>query len=64
MNFRDPSGYFLAQAFEMRNKDVIYVSNAIAVETTKFLNYLQDDHGDRKRPNHLCHQRLRFEGGV
>ena len=25
----------------MRNKDVIYVSNAIAVETTKFLNYLR-----------------------
>ena len=41
VNFRDPSGYFLAQAFEMRNKDVIYASNAIAVETTKFLNYLR-----------------------
>jgi polysaccharide export outer membrane protein len=41
VNFRDPSGYFLAQGFEMRNKDVIYTSNAIAVETTKFLNYLR-----------------------
>lgn len=41
VNFRDPSGYFLAQALEMRNKDVIYVSNAVAVETTKFLNYLR-----------------------
>src|SRR6202035_3269173 len=24
VNLRDPSGYFLAQYFEMRNKDVIY----------------------------------------
>ena len=41
VNFRDPSGYFQAQTFEMRNKDVIYTSNAISVETTKFLNYLR-----------------------
>jgi polysaccharide export outer membrane protein len=41
VNFRDPSGYFLAQSFEMRNKDVIYTSNAAAVETTKFLNFLR-----------------------
>jgi polysaccharide export outer membrane protein len=40
-NFRDPSGYFLAQNFEMRNKDVIYTSNASSVETTKFLNFLR-----------------------
>jgi polysaccharide biosynthesis/export protein len=41
VSFRDPSGYFLAQTFEMRNKDVIYTSNAISVETTKFLNFLR-----------------------
>jgi polysaccharide biosynthesis/export protein len=41
VNFRDPSGYFLAQNFEMRNKDVIYTSNAISVETTKFLSFLR-----------------------
>ena len=41
VNFRDPSGYFLAQTFEMRNKDVIYTSNAAAVETTKVLNFLR-----------------------
>jgi polysaccharide biosynthesis/export protein len=41
VNFRDPSGYFLAQTFEMRNKDVIYTSNAASVETTKFLNFLR-----------------------
>lgn len=41
INFRDPSGYFLAQNFEMRNKDVIYTSNASVAETTKFLNFLR-----------------------
>jgi polysaccharide export outer membrane protein len=41
VNFRDPSGYFLAQSFEMRNKDVIYTSNAASVETTKFLIFLR-----------------------
>jgi polysaccharide export outer membrane protein len=41
VNLRDPSGYFLAQTFEMRNKDVIYTSNAAAVETTKFLGFLR-----------------------
>ncbi len=41
VNLRDPSGYFLAQTFEMRNKDVIYTSNAGAVETTKFLTFIR-----------------------
>ena len=41
MNLRDPSGYFLSQSLEMRNKDVIFVSNAASVETTKFLNFLR-----------------------
>lgn len=41
VNLRDPGGYFLTQGFEMRNKDVIFVSNAAAVETTKFLNFLR-----------------------
>jgi polysaccharide biosynthesis/export protein len=40
-NLRDPSGYFLAQNFEIRNKDVIYTSNADSVEATKFLNFLR-----------------------
>ena len=40
LNLRDPAGYFLATKFEMRNKDVLYVSNAISVDTSKFLNYL------------------------
>jgi polysaccharide export outer membrane protein len=41
INLRDPSSYFLAQNFEMRNKDVIYTSNAASVETTKFLIFLR-----------------------
>jgi polysaccharide export outer membrane protein len=41
VNLRDPSGYFLAQSFAMRNKDVIYTSNAVTVETTKFLVFVR-----------------------
>jgi len=41
VNLRDPGGYFLTQSFEMRNKDVVFVSNAAAVETTKFLIFLR-----------------------
>jgi polysaccharide export outer membrane protein len=40
-NFRDPSSFFFAQKFQMRHKDIIYVSNADAVEVTKFLVYLR-----------------------
>jgi polysaccharide export outer membrane protein len=39
-NFRDPSSFFFAQSFPMRHKDIIYVSNADAVEVVKFLAYL------------------------
>ena len=40
INLRDPAGYFLASSFEMRNKDIVYASNAFAVELTKFMTYL------------------------
>src|SRR5499433_504489 len=40
INLRNPGSYFLATTFEMRNKDVIYVSNSISVEATKFLTYI------------------------
>jgi polysaccharide export outer membrane protein len=40
INLRDPAGYFLASSFEMRNKDVIYVSNSFSVESTKFMVYV------------------------
>ena len=39
INLRDPSGYFMATKFAMRNKDVIYVSNAFSVESTKAMTY-------------------------
>lgn len=41
LDLRDPAGYFLASKFEVRNKDVIYVSNASSVEVSKFLNYVR-----------------------
>ena len=41
INFRNPASYFLATTFEMRNKDVIYVSNSVSVEATKFLTYVR-----------------------
>jgi len=40
IDLRNPAGYFLASSFEMRNKDIIYVSNAFAVESTKFMAYV------------------------
>jgi polysaccharide export outer membrane protein len=41
INFRNPASYFLATTLEMRNKDVIYVSNAVSVEASKFLSYIR-----------------------
>jgi polysaccharide biosynthesis/export protein len=41
IDLRDPAGYFLASKFEIRNKDVIYVSNASSVEVSKFLTYVR-----------------------
>lgn len=39
MNFRDPSGFFAAQRFMMRDKDVIYASNADSIEMRKFFDH-------------------------
>lgn len=39
-NLRDPSGFFLAQTFQLRNKDVLYVSNSDSVELIKFLTVI------------------------
>jgi polysaccharide biosynthesis/export protein len=41
VDLRDPGGYFLTSKFEMRNKDVVYVSNAVSVESSKFMNYIR-----------------------
>jgi polysaccharide export outer membrane protein len=40
-NLRDPSTYFLATKMMVRNKDVLYTSNAQAVETAKLLTYIR-----------------------
>lgn len=37
LNLKDPLNYIIARDFEIRNQDVIYVSNAPAVEFSKFL---------------------------
>jgi polysaccharide biosynthesis/export protein len=41
VNLRDPKGYFIASKFLMRNKDVIYATNASSVEATKFVQFLR-----------------------
>jgi polysaccharide biosynthesis/export protein len=41
IDFRDPAAYFLATRFQMRNKDVIYIANAAAVESSKVFDYLR-----------------------
>jgi polysaccharide biosynthesis/export protein len=40
VDLRNPAGYFLTSKFEMRNKDVIYVSNASAVESAKVMAFM------------------------
>jgi polysaccharide biosynthesis/export protein len=40
VNLRDPAGYFLATKLQMRNKDVIFVSNAVEIEQAKIMNYI------------------------
>lgn len=39
-NYRDPSCFFFAQRFQMRDKDVIYASNSDATEVLKVLGYV------------------------
>ena len=50
LNLRDPGGYFLATTFEMRNKDVIYVSNATSVEATKWMTFFRMVNGTINDP--------------
>ncbi|HET6389438.1 polysaccharide biosynthesis/export family protein [Hyphomicrobium sp.] len=40
LNFRDPSAFFMAQKFQMRDKDILYVANADSIEVGKALNYM------------------------
>jgi polysaccharide export outer membrane protein len=41
VDLRNPAGYFLATKFEMRNKDVLYVSNSPTVELTKAMSFFR-----------------------
>ena len=41
VNLRDPGGFFLATQVRMRDKDVLYISNAQSVEIVKVLQYLR-----------------------
>jgi polysaccharide export outer membrane protein len=41
VNFRDPAGYFLATRFQMRTKDVLYVSNADTVQASKAMQFFR-----------------------
>lgn len=41
VNFRDPGAYFLASKMYMRNKDLLFVSNAQSVEIAKILQYIR-----------------------
>ena len=41
INFRESGGFFLATKVQMKNDDILYVSNARSVEITKFLQYLR-----------------------
>jgi polysaccharide export outer membrane protein len=49
-NFRGAAGYFLATSFEMRSKDVIYASNSVSVESTKFMGYIRTINGTISDP--------------
>ncbi|WP_417668121.1 polysaccharide biosynthesis/export family protein [Roseibium sp.] len=40
LNLRDPSGFFTARFFEMRDKDILYVSNHPTAELGKFLQII------------------------
>jgi polysaccharide export outer membrane protein len=40
INLRDPRSFFVAQGFAVRNKDILYVSNAPAADLQKFVNVI------------------------
>jgi len=40
INMKDPSAFFIAQGFPIRNKDVLYVSNAPLADIQKFVNVI------------------------
>jgi len=63
LNLRDPSGFFLAQRFQMRNHDVLYVANASSVELTKALLVIRNVIGTVSDGNTMVFQ-LKCKGTV
>jgi polysaccharide export outer membrane protein len=53
IDFQDPNQYFFAQSIPMRDKDVIYVANALAVELDKFLQIVGRGVGAARTTNLL-----------
>lgn len=41
-NLRDPAAFFASQKFAMRDKDILYISNAKSVELTKLLSIINE----------------------
>ena len=60
VNLRDSAGYFLAQSFAMRNKDVIYTTNSVRNYQVPGLS--ENHHGDGERSDHLRNQFIRPQG--
>ena len=63
VNFRDPTGFFLASRFQMRNRDILYVSDAPAVEVEKVLNHIRTGIATVREGNAMV-QELRCKGAV
>ncbi|MEQ8373917.1 MAG: polysaccharide export protein, partial [Roseibium aggregatum] len=40
LSLRDPKGFFMSQKFEMRDKDILFVSNHPTAELGKFLQII------------------------
>lgn len=53
LDLQDPNQYFFAQSIPMRDKDVIYVANATAVELDKFLTIVGKGVGAARSSNAL-----------
>jgi polysaccharide biosynthesis/export protein len=63
INLRDPAGFFHAQRFQMRNKDVLFASNSSSFESTKFLTYLRTVVATVREGNALVNE-LKCKGAV
>ncbi len=56
LNLRDPVGFFIARRFPVRNKDIVYVSNAPSMEIQKAMTISLPSPG---RGRHCRHRRRR-----